>query len=81
MPLLPTDEQWIATIDGAPHLERKFWMPAGATEGQARMRAWHIWTHARAPYSTPEQPMARMGLRVERLMLAMVELPEMERAA
>lgn len=65
MPLLPTDEQWRATIDGAPHLECEFWLPAGCTEGQARMQAWHIWTPARAAYSTVAQPVAAFGLRVE----------------
>jgi hypothetical protein len=79
--LLPTDEQWLATIEGAPHLEHRFWMPAGATEGQARMRAWEIWAHARAACSTLERPVAAQGLTVKPLAVAMAVLPELEMAA
>lgn len=81
MSIHPTDEQWRASIDGAPHLSCKFWLPVGCTEDQARMRAWQIWSPARAPGSTAAQPMARLGLQVERVSLAMVNIAEMESAA
>lgn len=81
MPLHPTDEQWRATINGAPHASREFWLPAGCNEDQARMRAWEIWSLARAPGSTADQPMARLGLQVERVSPAMVNIAELGRAA
>lgn len=70
MPLLPTDEQWLATIEGAPHLECKFWMPAGSNEAQARYRAALIWIHARSPAWTADRPEASRWLRLRKLALA-----------
>jgi hypothetical protein len=81
MPLLPTDEQWLATIEGVPHLECNFWMPAGATEGQARYRAVEIWSHARGAGWTFARPEASYGLRIQKVAAAFVEAPEMRAAA
>lgn len=81
MPLHPTDEQWRATIAGAPHLSCEFWLPAGCDEDQARMRAWEIWSLARASGSTAEQPMARLGLQVERVAATFTEIAALGRAA
>lgn len=80
MPLLSTDEQWRASIEGTD-LSLDFWMPAGATEGQARYRAWTIWSHARANGSNdPERPIARTGLTVRKVAAAFVALPALEQA-
>lgn len=81
MPLLPTDEQWRAAIEGTD-LSIDFWMAAGANEGQARYQAWKIWSHARANGSSdPERPVARVGLTVTKLATAMVAMPELRVAA
>lgn len=63
MPLLPTDECWTASIEGTD-LSLDFWMPCGASEGEAAMRAWTIWSHARGAGSTVERPYAAYGLKV-----------------
>lgn len=81
MSIHPTDEQWRASIDGAPHLSCKFWLPVGCTEDQARMRAWQIWSVARAPHSTADAPMARRGLRLERVAATFAEIAELGMAA
>ncbi len=76
--LLPTDELWTASITGTD-LSIDFAMPAGSTEGAARMRAWSIWTHARANGSNdPAAPVAAFGLTVSLVATAMVELPELQ---
>lgn len=83
MPHLPTDEQWRATIDGAPHLERLFWMPAGCDVDQARYRAVQIWSQASAYGSTPDFPVARIGLRLKKVavVMAVPDLPALSVAA
>lgn len=75
--LLPTDELWTASITGTD-LSTTFAMPAGSTEGAARMRAWHIWSHARANGSNdPAAPVAAFGLTVVRVAVAMVAQSEL----
>lgn len=78
MPLLTAQDQWLATIEGAPHLEYSFWMPAGSTEGQARMTAWTYWSHARSYNSTPDRPVASQFLRIAKVASAMREVPTLD---
>lgn len=82
MPLLPTQDLWRATIEGAPHLVKDFAMPAGSTVGQACMHIWTYWSHARANGSNdPAAPVASRFLRLEKIAEAFVELTELDVAA
>lgn len=70
MALLPTQELWRASIQGRPDLFIEV--------GHVRMRAWECWSHARAPGSNdPANPEASRWLVVERVAVAMVEMPEL----
>lgn len=81
MPLLPTDELWTASIAGTDH-STSFYMPMGATEGQARMRAWRVWSMARGGTSNdPAQAVAAQGLTVGRVAAVFAEVGELSAAA
>ncbi len=80
MPLIPTQDLWRATIEGRPDLVKDFAMPAGATEGQARMHIWTYWRHARLN-DDRANPQVTRWLRLEKVAAAMVEVPVLERAA
>ena len=79
--LLPTEEQWRATIEGVPHLVCEFWLPAGYNEAQARFRAVEIWSHARSSAWTVQRPEASAWLRIKKVATAMVVAPELARTA
>lgn len=82
MPLHPHTDLWRATIEGAPHLVCDFWLPAGCNDDQARMRAWEIWSHARAAGSNDRsRPVASPYLRIEKLTSTFVALAELSEAA
>lgn len=81
MPLIPHTDTWLATIEGAPHLEQRFDMPAGASIGQACLHIWTIWSHARANGSNdPLNPVASQFLRLTKVASAFVEVGELDAA-
>jgi hypothetical protein len=81
MPLIPTTELWRATIEGAPHLERTFPMPIGATWGQAAYVICEVWSHARCASWRVDAKAPSRFLRLECVAACMVEVAELDRAA